>query len=426
MQWLPATTFGRLWLLLAAMLLAMMFLIGLAFRAFGVGAGGATYADLIAGNVALAGDDAKSGEPMRAQLDLRRAEQAPADARPALLPFQQHIAERLQGYYGPRTKVLFSGRPDSRVWIEQHRGGTHWIGVRVPPFVEETIGMTFLFGLLGLIGSIVLAWWFARSLAVPLQRLAILAPAMSRGEVSIAPQVDRGPREVIALETALRAAAADVRQSARDREMLLAGVSHDLRTPLARLRVALELQSQIPRNERDALHADIDEMDAIIDQFLDYVRDGRDEPVQRLDLADLVDALVAEASRAGIAWQRQGVESLVCDCRPLSLRRALRNLMHNAELHAAPPFVLALHNDGGEIQIVVSDAGPGVPVEWLPKAGQPFSRADEARGGKPGAGLGLSLASRVAQMHGGKLALRNLPRGGFEAILVWKQAVSIG
>jgi two-component system osmolarity sensor histidine kinase EnvZ len=423
MRWLPATTFGRLLLLLASLLLALMFLIGLAFRAFGVGSGGATYADLIAGNVALARNEAPSSKAISTRLELRHAALAPADARPALLPFQQHIVERLQRYYGPRTQVLFSGKPDSRVWIrldEAAPAARAWIGVRVPPFVEETIGMTFLFSMIGLIGSIVLAWWFARGLTVPLQRLAQSAPAMSRGEIPDAPTLDRGPREVIALEAALRVAAADVRQSARDREMLLAGVSHDLRTPLARLRVALELQSQIPRSERDALHGDIDEMDAIIAQFLDYVRDGRDEAVQKLELAELIDSAIAEAARAGIAWQRQGVDSVVCNCRPLSLRRALRNLMHNAELHGQPPYAMALETGDGEIRIVVSDAGPGVPAEWLPKAGQPFARADESRGGKPGAGLGLSLVSRVAQMHGGRLALRNRPSGGFEAALVWK------
>jgi two-component system osmolarity sensor histidine kinase EnvZ len=397
----------------------MMFLIGLAFRAFGVGSGGAMYADLIAGNVALARNDGPSSAAMITRLELRRSGQAPADARQAVLPFQQHIVDRLRGYYGPRTPVLFSGKPDSRVWIRLDDGAQPWIGVRVPPFVEQTIGMTFAFAVIGLIGSIVLAWWFARGLTVPLQRLARSAPAMSRGEASDLPALDRGPREVIALEAALRDAAADVRQSARDREMLLAGVSHDLRTPLARLRVALELQSQIPRGERDALHTDIDEMDAIIGQFLDYVRDGRDEPVQKLDLGELIDTAVAEAARAGIAWQRQGLSSLVCACRPLSLRRAVRNLMHNAELHGSPPYVLALNDNAGEIEIVVADHGSGVPDDWLPKAGQPFSRANEARGGKPGAGLGLSLASRVAQMHGGRLVLRNVPAGGFEAKLSW-------
>jgi len=77
-----------------------------------------------------------------------------------------------------------------------------------------------------------------------------------------------------------------------------------------------------------------------------------------------------------------------------------------------------------EIQIVVADTGRGAPVDWLPKAGQPFSRADEARGGKPGAGLGLQLVSRVMQMHGGRLELRNLPATGFEAKLVWKGVAS--
>lgn len=420
MHLLPATTFGRLLMLLTSLLLALLLLIALAFRAFGLGSGAATYADLIAGNVQLVVSAAAMPPTLQTQLDLRRAPRLPPNARSPRLPFQRHIAERLQAHFGAGTRILFTGRPDSRVWVSAASGEGPWIGVRVPDLIEQTVGVTARLLLFGGLACVALAYWFARNLTQPLQRLAAQAPALSRGQIPESSPVTEGPREIVALESALRAAALDVQQSARDREMLLAGVSHDLRTPLARLRLALELQSGIPPGERDALHADLAEMDAIIDQFLDYVRDGRDEPVQTTDLGELVDLMIADAARAGIAWQRQGLPSLRCPCRPLSLRRALRNLMSNAELHGRPPLVLALTQVQNEIQISVTDHGDGVPIGWLPKAGQPFSRADEARGGKPGAGLGLSLASRVMQMHGGRLLLANLPAGGFEAKLVWK------
>ena len=134
MRWLPATTFGRLLLLLASLLLALLFLIALAFRAFGVGPNGATYADLIAGNVALARAGGTVNAEISTRLDLRRAEQVPVDARAALLPFQRHIGDRLRRLYGPRTQVLFSGKPDSRVWVRLDDGSASWIGVRVPPY----------------------------------------------------------------------------------------------------------------------------------------------------------------------------------------------------------------------------------------------------------------------------------------------------
>jgi two-component system osmolarity sensor histidine kinase EnvZ len=359
---------------------------------------------------------------MQARLDFRRATQPPAVAREPRLPFQRHIAVRLQSYFGSGTPVLFTGRPDARVWVRTDAANKDgpWIGVRVPDLVEQTVGATARLLLFGLFASVVLAYWFARNLTEPLQRLAAQAPALSRGQFPESPPSGQGPREIVALESALRTAALEIQQSARDREMLLAGVSHDLRTPLARLRLALELQTGIPRDERDALHADLEEMDAIINQFLDYVRDGRDESMQKLDLAELIDSAIADSARAGYAWRREGPDSLIGDCRPLSLRRALRNLMHNAELHGQSPYVLALAKEGNEIRVVITDAGPGVPPDWLPNAGKPFSRADEARGGKPGAGLGLSLASRVMQMHDGRLTLANLPAGGFKAALVWR------
>jgi two-component system osmolarity sensor histidine kinase EnvZ len=268
---------------------------------------------------------------------------------------------------------------------------------------------------------VALAYWFARDLTAPLQRLAAQAPALSLGPFPDAPASERAPREVVALDTAMRTAAREVRQAARDRELLLAGVSHDLRTPLARLRLALELQMDVAPAEREAMQADLAEMDAIIQQFLDYVRDGRDEPEQDIDLGALIDAAIADAARAGVEWQRQGPAQLPCSGRPLSLRRAVNNLMRNAELHGRPPLRVAIEESGEEVRLVISDAGPGVPPEWLPQAGQPFARVDAARTGKPGAGLGLSLASRVMQSHRGRLQLRNLPNGGFEASLVWRR-----
>lgn len=419
MRLMPSTTFGRLLLILAALLFALGMLMLMVVRAFGLGPSTETFSNLIAGNVELAANVEVLPQQTASGLGLQRAVAPPANAGGPVMPFQRHVTEHLRRYFGPDTRVLFAGAPESRIWVSTPQNQNRWVSVRIPPLVEQAIGTTLMLSLFGLLVSVVMAYWFAHSLAHPLQRLAALAPALSRGESPDSSPSLGGPTEVITLEKALRAAGADVRQSARDREMLLAGVSHDLCTPLARLRLALELQPGIPTAERELLQSDIDEMNAIISQFLDYVRDGRDESAQSVDLVPMIDDLIDDSAEAGFIWQRRGLASLPCDCRPLSLRRALRNMIHNAELHGAAPFAIEVSDENGEVRIVVSDSGPGVPEKWLPKAGLPFSRANSARSGKPGAGLGLSLVSRVAQAHGGRLNLRNLPGKGFEARLSW-------
>ncbi len=315
----------------------------------------------------------------------------------------------------PGRAVRLSGTP-ARLWVRAAAPTQGWIGIPVMG-ESQPLRRGLLLSLIA-IGALVLAAaaLFARSLTLPLRVLADAAPGIVAGEPPPAP-----PRfasaEILELQRALADAAERTRAAARDRELMLAGISHDMRTPLARLRYALALEDQGgDAAARDGMERDIDELDGIVGQFIDYVRDGRDEPLETVDLAAMLQALVADEARRGRAWQLSLPVEATLVGRPLALRRALANLFDNAARHGAAPFQAGLAKDDGGWRLAVGDRGPGVPEAALAELGRPFHRVDRARG-VPSSGLGLASVARVAALHGGGLILRNRDGGGLEAVL---------
>lgn len=409
---LPDTTFGRLGLLIASVALALFLLVLLALRQFGLGPSGGIYADLVLGNVRLARTE---GAVLPA--NVVRSATAPSRSHEAVLPAQSLIRERVRREFGRDAALRFAEGSDSRVWI-QAAPGEDWIGVRVPAFLAQSVGLGIWLFACAALAVLLAAWFFARHLTRPLVRLA---ETVRRHELQTSgplPEDPQAPREVRELQAALADAAARQQASVREREMLLAGVSHDLRTPLARLRLALELQSRLPDGDRELMVGDVNEMDAIVGQFLDFVRDGRDEPVQDSDLVSLLHELVRDAGRAGHVWTLDVPDRCERRIRPLALRRALANLMGNAQLHGRAPFRLALLTGVTETVLAVEDSGPGLPEGLRERVGQAFLRAAPGRTGSAGSGLGLALVDRVARTHAGRLELSDRPDGGCLARIV--------
>jgi len=189
---------------------------------------------------------------------------------------------------------------------------------------------------------------------------------------------------------------------------VLAGISHDLRTPLSRMRLALEM-SGAESSASEAMIADIDEIDAVIGQFLDFARGDAENPSLN-NLNSVLDELEEHYARLGrkVSFTRARVAPFAFA--RMAVRRALANLVDNALRYAGEPIEVDVANSGKSVRIEVKDRGPGIPEGEAERLKRPFTRLEDSRSGAGGAGLGLAIVERVARAHGGKLEL--LPRAG--------------
>ncbi len=426
----------RLQLLLVVVVIAVVILAALAFRittrdSSAERMGRSLHAQVVAADALLSMPDRAAADTQMRQLGMRWRPTLPPGERPTIPLLRKTEAQ--VGARMPERPMRLSGSP-AELWV-QSRDGRGWIGIPVlgdgEPLKRGVLLSLIAITVLVLTAGAVLA----RTLTHPLRRLAAAAPAIVAGDVP--PPLRFASDEMLELQRSLAVAAEHTRAAARDRELMLAGLSHDMRTPLARLRYGLALvESDVDASARDAMEQDIDEIDAIIGQFIDYVRDGRDEAESEVDLVEILHALVERDAQAGRDWTVIAPERAVLRGRPLALRRALGNLLANASKHGAAPFEVSLEaapvvtvppvvisaeamNGAAAVagwRLSVRDRGLGVPEDVLADLGRPFHRVDTARG-TPGSGLGLASVARVAALHRGSLRLRNRDGGGLEAEL---------
>lgn len=414
---MPSRLFPRLMLLLLGVLAvnAIVMLALLRFAAFDATTAYTARSletQVVAADSLLASPDRAAAEARFAQLGLRLAANPPPSTRP-LAPLWHDVsaalAERL-----PARKAHIVTRPDPMLWVAAEHRGDGWIGVPLLGLrgsLRATTALGFVLAVLIVTGAAALA---TRTLVRPLRTLAAAAPRIAAGEPA-PPLPPRAAAEIRDLAEALERAAGDVRIANREREIMLAGISHDMRTPLARLALALEMVDGDAELRR-GMATDIAEIDAIVGQFIGFVRDGRGENATVTDLGALLDDAIAAQQRAGRTWQRKGAARLNLRVKPLALRRTLDNLLENAACHGHDPLEVELRADGAGAVVFVRDRGPGVADDRLHDLGRPFYRVDAARS-TSGSGLGLAIAARTAAAHGGALALRNRAGGGFEAEL---------
>lgn len=417
----PPTTFALLFWLLAAALAFTLVLATLLWVQSGRRSAGETYGRLSAA-LALASDElASHADPASRQtlaalreLGVRVDVSGGPPATARVSPLVRQIGETAGHALGDPSRVLVTRGADSQIWVRSAHDPQLWVVLHAPNHrrqpLRSTLAITALIGLLALI----IAALAARRLSRPLEGLARHANDLLAGQ-PMGETLAGSPREVRALAAAIGAAGARLRDAARERELMLAGISHDLRTPLARLRLALELGDASDDQRREAMVADLQQLDDTLEQCLASVRDGSDEAPREVDIATLVGQLLALREHSD-DWQLEGPALLPFTVRPTLLRRAIGNLMDNAERHGAPPFRLSMGCKDEQLLLQVADHGPGVDPALLDRLGQPFLRGDPARGGR-GTGLGLSIVKRAAEQHGGSLHLRNGPDGGLLATL---------
>ncbi|MFC4161220.1 ATP-binding protein [Chitinimonas lacunae] len=256
---------------------------------------------------------------------------------------------------------------------------------------------------------------FARRINRPLRELRLAAARLGRGERPT-PLPETGPLEVRELSASFNRMLADLDANERERSVMLAGISHDLRTPLARLRLGVEMMRD--DSLRDGMIEDVEDIERILSQFIAFARGDAGEEARPCRVEDIAHALEQRYQRDGCTLQLQlaaGLPTLLA--RPLALTRALSNLIDNARRYGRPPIVLTAEQRGTQLAIEIRDHGLGIADQHLAEALSPFTRLDSARRADGGAGLGLAIVERIARSHGGNLQLSRPATGGLAATL---------
>jgi two-component system OmpR family sensor kinase len=266
-----------------------------------------------------------------------------------------------------------------------------------------------------------LAWWFARRLAAPIAALAAGAERLGR-DPRAPPLEPRGSAEVIAAVNAFNEMQERLRRHVEYRTTLVGAIAHDLRTPLTRLRFRIET---VPDGLREKLASDIDEMEAMVSATMEFARESAKPRVHgKLEIASLVETVMCEAEETGADAAALNAERLVVDGDPMGLKRVLENLVNNALKFGGRARARAITRDGMAV-IEVDDDGPGIPIEEMERAFEPFHRLEASRSRDTGGlGLGLAVARAIARAHGGDVTLANKPEGGLRATLTLPLSVS--
>jgi two-component system osmolarity sensor histidine kinase EnvZ len=328
-------------------------------------------------------------------------------------PFLDLLAGRVRAALGPGTRFAFERDGVRGFWVSFAIDEDEYWVMLPRERIERRLGLEWAGAGVGLLLlALAGAWLIATTLSRPLGALAAAAGEVGRGRAP-APLDETGPRELRTVSRAFNRMAGDLAAMERERAMVLAGISHDLRTPLSRLRLALEM-SGADASAAEGMGADMEEIDKVIAQFLTFAK-GEDEPQAAGDL-DLLLAEIAEgyAKRDQAVTYRRGGLGRVRFA-PLAIRRAVSNLVDNALHYAGGAVEVAARREGGRVIVEVLDRGPGVPAGEAERLKRPFTRLDEARSGPGGAGLGLAIVDRIARAHGGRLELAARAGGGLAA-----------
>ncbi|MFD2172600.1 ATP-binding protein [Rhodobacter lacus] len=331
------------------------------------------------------------------------------------------------------TKTLRAGLPGLRaidltdggrvqLWTETKNG---WLYIRFPRGWVSASNPHQLLVLMGAVSALmtVIAYLFLRNQLRPIQRLARAAEAFGKGQSL--PYRPTGALEVRAAGRAFIEMRDRIERQIEQRRLMLSGISHDLRTPLTRLRLGLSMlpEEEETRDEIAAMERDVTDMGKLIDAFLSYTREEAvSDEAERIDIVSLVAQVVGDAGRAGhdVRLIEAPEGPIWVTVRPDAVRRALENLLGNAVRYGRRAE-LSLAVRARNLRIMVEDDGPGIPPERREEALRPFTRLDPARNQDrgQGVGLGLAIAADIARGHGGGLQLGESARlGGLAVELV--------
>lgn len=409
--------FVRLLLMQLGLVVALLLVFGTLFVVERNSAIAVLYADLWAPQLAEAvGVSAEAG----VQRQVQRSSATPALSRPvpAMAPRFAALRQRLMehGLQVEDMRLSRQGAEASLIWLQIRTpdGGSVWLGMSglgvLPEWPVRLLVAMVLVAVLLVVGS----WSFTRRLTRPLEHLRQRMQTHVPGDpIPVAAGVAGSSPEIVAMDKAYAELLARLALHQRERSLLLAGVSHDLRSPLARIRMAAELLPDAPGSttRQDAIARNVAVADRLIESFLDFVRSDTLAMDQTVDLAESVRSVAARLERApdelvvvapaALPWPHANA---------LLVERLLSNLIENALKHGRVPVVLRLEGDSHGVSLAVQDAGGGIAPTDVTRLQEAFSRGSDSRT-TPGTGLGLAIVRQIVQRMGGSLDFETHPGG---------------
>ena len=270
--------------------------------------------------------------------------------------------------------------------------------------------------------QVLLAFVAIRYLTTPLRQLALAADKLSPDDPECPPLPRKGPSEVLYAAKTFKAMHARIRAFVNERMSLLASLSHDLRSPVARLRVQIEKEPQL--EDRRLMLDALDDLQQLMEDTINLARCGQNrEPAVPLNMGSLVESVAHDYMDAGKNVRLEGNSQGCCLVRISALRRCLENLIDNA-LRYGKSACIRLEEDENAVRISILDDGPGIPEEHFESVFQPFYRLERSRNKTTGGtGLGLTIAQGLARLHGSEIKLANRPEGGLcvsFSLLIWQ------
>lgn len=325
-----------------------------------------------------------------------------------------YLEESISRELGGKARVRVEIQDHYIIWIQPPQANKIWVRIPLTEIEDDDIEPLIIYLSVLLVITLFAAWRFARQLVRPLEELEAGAVAVARGHFPDA-LGEQGSREVRRLTRTFNNMSSSIKGLIEERNLMMAGVSHDLRTPLTRIRLATEMMSSDDEYLKESIMADIDDSNAIIDQFIDYIRpdEGLDTP--QVDLTRLIhDALLVQSEQGLEVDLALPQEAVRAACNPVSIRRILNNLSGNSLRYGASRLHAELKDDGHWVRLRLSDNGPGIAEQDYFRVLKPFTQGNEARTGS-GSGLGLAIVAKIVAQHHGTI---RLGRSGWGGLLV--------
>jgi signal transduction histidine kinase len=316
-------------------------------------------------------------------------------------------AASMHGVHAMASRFFIQVRLDDGNWVWFERGLSEEL-------FDWPVDMLITLGIL-LVGVTTLSLVAVRWIVQPLDHLRRAADALGK-DIHRPPLPETGPVEVAETARAFNTMQRRIGRFVEDRSRILAAVSHDLKTPITRLRLRADLLDDEELGEK--IRRDLDEMQAMVEETLAFMR-GTDERerTRPIDLMALLESLIEDAGEAGQRVRLAGAIERPYSGRPLALKRCVGNLLDNALRYGREVEVLA-QDSAQSVTLRIQDRGPGIPPDAIERVFEPFLRLEDSRGrDSGGTGLGLGIARNIARAHGGDLVLNNRPEGGLVAEL---------